>query len=51
MQITDKQLDRYIEIYQKHFGLLLNRESAREKGAKLAEAIKLVLQENKLNET
>ena len=46
MQITDKQIDRFIQIYQKHFGILLDRESALKKGQKLAEVTQLILKEN-----
>lgn len=46
MQITDKQLDRFIEIYQKHFGTALDRESAYKKGVKLVEVMQLILKDN-----
>ena len=46
MQITDKQLDKFIEIYQKNFGVLLDRESAQTKGVKLAEVTQLILKDN-----
>jgi hypothetical protein len=46
MQITDKQLDKFIQIYRKHFGILLDRESALVKGQKLAEVMKLILKDN-----
>lgn len=46
MQITVQQIDKFIQIYQKNFGVVLSRDSAYEKGNKLAETIKLILQEN-----
>ncbi len=46
MQITDQQLNRFIEIYQKHFGVSLDRETAHKKGMKLAEVTQLLLKEN-----
>lgn len=46
MQITDKQIDKFIEIFQKHFGVTLDRESAYKKGLRLAEAMQLILKEN-----
>ena len=46
MQITDHQLDKFIEIYQKHFGIELDRESASEKGRKLVDILQIILKEN-----
>jgi len=46
VQITDKQLNKFIQIYQKHFGVLLDRESALKKGLKLVEVTRLILKEN-----
>lgn len=46
MRITDKQLDRFIELYQKHFDIVLDRKSACKKGSKLAEVLQLILEDN-----
>ena len=51
MQITDKQLDRFIQIYQKNFGILLDRESAYKKGVRLAEVMQLILKNNYAQDT
>lgn len=57
MQITDQQLDAFIQIYQKNFGVVLDRASALAKGIKLAEFVELILKSNyaskdkKLNKT
>lgn len=45
MQITDRQLDAFIQIYQKNFGVVLDRESAYAKGIRLAEAVELILKD------
>ena len=45
MKITDQQLDAFILIYQKNFGVLLDRESAYEKGIKLVVATELILKD------
>ena len=46
MHITDRQLDKFIEIYQKNFGVRLDRETASEKGRKVLDMFYLVLKEN-----
>lgn len=46
MQISAQQIDKFIQIYQKNFGVVLSRDSARAKGVRLAETMKLILQEN-----
>ena len=41
MQITDRQLENFIEIYQKNFGVRLDRESAYRKGVQILQLMKL----------
>ena len=42
MQITDKQIERFIHIYQRHFGVLLKREIAYEKCLQLVNLVKAI---------
>lgn len=46
MRITDQQLDTFIQIYQKNFGVMLDRESAYTKGIKLVEVLGLILKDS-----
>ena len=48
MRITDQQLDVFIQIYQKNFGVMLDRESAYTKGIKLVEVLGLILKDGKI---
>ena len=41
MQISDVQLDKFIAIYHKKFGVVLDRQSAYEKGSKLVQLMKV----------
>ena len=41
MQISDAQLDKFITIYHKKFGVVLDRQSAYEKGAQLLQLMKI----------
>lgn len=46
MRITDQQINAFIQIYQKNFGVVLDRESAYTKGIKLVEVMQLILKDN-----
>ena len=41
MQISDIQLDKFINLYQEKFGVALDRESAYKKGLQLLQLIKV----------
>ncbi|MDQ3089786.1 MAG: hypothetical protein M3Q24_01360 [bacterium] len=50
MQLSEKQLDKFISLYQKNFGVALDRETATEKGVRLINLVSLVykpINENK----
>lgn len=47
MQLSDQHIDKFIELYQKHFGVVLERAEALEKGIKLCRFVKLVVSESK----
>lgn len=57
MRITDQQINAFIQIYRKNFGVVLDRETALVKGIRLAEFVELILKSNyaskdkKLNKT
>lgn len=42
MRISDQQLDRFIEIYRKNFGITIDRATALEKGAKLVRLMEII---------
>lgn len=42
MQITDTQLNKFIELYQKEFGVELDRESAYQKGLQVLQMMKSI---------
>ncbi len=42
MQITDSQLNKFIELYQKEFGVLLDQKSAYQKGLRVLQMMKAI---------
>jgi len=42
MRIPEEQLDKFIELYKKKYGVTLSREEAYDKGSRLMRAIELV---------
>lgn len=42
MQITQTQLDKFIELYQKEFGVILDRESGYKKGLQVLQIMKSI---------
>lgn len=42
MQISEDQLNKFINLYQQRFGIELDRQSAYEKAAKLVQLMKIV---------
>lgn len=42
MKITDEQLDEFIVIYSKHYGVTLDRDVAYEKASKLLRLVEIV---------
>ena len=46
MQISQKQLEKFIKLYEKHFGVQLDMESASEKGRKLVDTLQVILKEH-----
>lgn len=42
MQLTDKQIEGYQEIYRKKFGKEISKEAARQQGTKLVGLMKLI---------
>ena len=50
MQLTDQDIQRYIDLYQKEYGVLLDKKTAFEKGSRLVRLMKLTyLPELKIN--
>lgn len=41
MRLTDKHIDEFIELYRKHYGVVLNREEAEKKAVQLCRFVKL----------
>lgn len=50
MQLQDQHIDEFIALYQKHYGIRLERSIALEKGLQLCRFVELVCVEPK-NET
>ena len=50
MQLQDRHIDEFIELYRKHYGIRLERAIALEKGLQLCRFVELVSVEPK-NET
>jgi len=42
MQLKDKHVDDFISLYEKHFGMVLDRETAEGKGMELCNFIRIV---------
>ena len=42
MQLPDQQLDTFIALYEKHFGVVLDRETALKKGIELCNFVRIV---------
>ena len=42
MQLADRHIDEFIELYQKHYGVVLERAVALEKGLQLCRLVELV---------
>lgn len=47
MKLTDQHIDEFIALYHKHYGVVLDRDSALQKGIQLCRFIELVLFEPK----
>ncbi len=47
MQLPEKQIDEFIALYEKHYGVVLDRKAALEKGLKLCRFIEIVVLEPK----
>ena len=47
MQLADRYIDEFIELYQKHYGVVLERAVALEKGLQLCRFVELVAFEPK----
>ena len=47
MQLQDHHIDEFITMYQKHYGVVLERAEALEKGLKLCRLVELVSLEGK----
>lgn len=41
MHLTDKHIDEFIELYRKHYGVILDREDAEEKAVQLCRFVQL----------
>ena len=50
MQISDENLTKFIELHQKRFGVVLDRESGREKAFKLLQLIKITYKPLTIND-
>lgn len=50
MQLSDQHIDEFIALYKKHYGVVLDRADALEKGLKLCRLVEIVSFEPK-NET
>jgi hypothetical protein len=42
MQLQDQHINDFIELYKKHFGVVLSRAQAEEKGMQLCNFVRLV---------
>lgn len=42
MQLSDQHIDEFIALYEKHYGVVLERDIALEKGIKLCRFVELV---------
>lgn len=42
MQILDQHLDEFIQLYEKHYGVVLDREEAEKKGMELCNLVRIV---------
>lgn len=47
MQLSDRHIDEFIVLYQKHYGVVLERAEALEKGLRLCRFVELVVFEPK----
>ena len=47
MQLQDRHIDEFIALYKKHYGVVLERSVALEKGLKLCRFVELVVFEPK----
>lgn len=47
MKLQDRHIDEFIELYQKHYGVRLERSEALEKGLQLCRFVELVVMEPK----
>ncbi len=51
MQLQDRHIDEFISLYEKHFGVVLERPIALEKGLKLCRLVELAVFEPKEKES
>ena len=42
MQLSDQHIDEFIKLYEKHYGVVLDRAEAEEKGMELCNFIRIV---------
>lgn len=42
LNLSEEQIDGFIELYKRHFGVELDRETARQKGAELCRFVEMV---------
>ena len=50
MQLTDRHIDEFIALYEKHYGVVLDRLVAMDKGIQLCRFVELVCSNNEINE-
>jgi hypothetical protein len=51
MQLSEEHIDKFIALYEKHFGIVLDRKTALEKGLKLCRFVEIVAFEPKDNKS